>query len=405
MTQKKVPSKVYFATTSQIARFLLLLITLTLTARVSSAQTTYYGSKWASDGLANTVIGPGQIQGDYRFRSTHTGALAAIHTYWQNGTGYGGGTGGTYRIDLETDDGTSNHFASGKVLATTTELHPNNLFVTEAFSSPATLAAGTLYHVVYTNIDSNPQANYTSLDMMYTAIGTTPAQPTVPDTDWAHLYNSGTVSSPAWHWRHGVSEGDYAPTLELVYADGTIAGNGYMEVWIETSREIVSGSSQARETFTVSGGDKNAVSFSVRMRKDSGLDPLTVTLKDGAGTTLDSGTIASGNFSSGDTWVTHTFSSPRTLVNGNTYNIILSAPGSSSYSLFPIREGASYNFDASTFFLDGHAQLSTNGGSCWSYWPDVSHNPSTEGDLQFFFTLNQQAAPAAPTGLVVIMGN
>jgi hypothetical protein len=95
----------------------------------TSAQS-YYGSKWATDGLANTVIGAGLVQGDYRFRSTHTGKLASIRTYWQNGSGYGAGTGGSYRIDLETDDGTSNHFASGKVLATTTEPSPNSLFVT-----------------------------------------------------------------------------------------------------------------------------------------------------------------------------------------------------------------------------------------------------------------------------------
>ena len=135
-------------------RLAVLLAILLSAIQCASAQA-YYGSKWAADGLANTVIGPGQIQGDYRFRSFHTGTLAAIHTYWQNGSGYGSGTGGTYRIDLETDDGTTNHFASGHVLATTTELQPDNLFVTETFSSPATISSGVLYHIVYTNIDSN----------------------------------------------------------------------------------------------------------------------------------------------------------------------------------------------------------------------------------------------------------
>jgi hypothetical protein len=369
--------------------------------QAASAQT-YYGSKWASDGLANTVIGPGQIQGDYRFRSTHTGTLAAIHTYWQNGSGYGSGTGGTYRIDLETDDGTSNHFASGKVLATTNELQPNSLFLTETFSSPATITSGTLYHIVYTNIDGSPSINYTSLDMMWIQAGPTPSQPTIPDTDWAHLYNSGTVSSPVWYWRHGTSDGDFMPTLELLYGDGTIAGNGYMEVWIETSRKTISGSNQARETFTVSGGDKIVSSFSVRMRKDGGNDPLSVTLKSGAGSTIESGNIPAGNFSSSDAWVTYSFSTPRTLTNGSTYNIILSGAGTSSYSIFPIREGASYNFDSPTFFSDGYAQVSINSGSSWTNWPDESGNPSTQGDLQFYFTASQQPPPAPPTGLTVI---
>src|SRR5579859_2196830 len=118
---------------------------LCLAAPGARAQT-YYGSKWAADSLANTRIGPVQIQGDYRFRATHTGTLAAIHTYFQTGSGYSGGTGGTYRIDLETDDGTANHFASGQVLATTTELHPGSHFVTETFPSPAAITSGALYH-------------------------------------------------------------------------------------------------------------------------------------------------------------------------------------------------------------------------------------------------------------------
>jgi hypothetical protein len=382
----------------------ILAIAIILLAIQSAPAQTYYGSKWATDGLANTVIGPGQIQGDYRFRSTHTGTLAAIHTYWQNGPGYAGGTGGTYRIDLETDDGTSNHFASGKVLATTTELHPNNLFVTEPFGSPATIISGTLYHIVYTNIDGNPSANFTSLDMIYLDSATgapTPSQPTISDTDWAHLYNYGYVNAPIWHWRHGASEGDYMPILELVYGDGTISGNGYMEVWINTSRENIGGSNQVCEIFNVSGGDKTILSFSVRMRKDAGTDPLTITLKDGAGTTVESGNISAGNFSANDSWATYTFSTPRTLVNGSTYNIILSGAGTSSYSLFPIRKGVSYNFDAPTYFADGYAQISSSGGSTWANWPDESARPSLQGDLQFYFSIVQHAPPAPPTGLAV----
>jgi hypothetical protein len=191
------------------------------------------------------------------------------------------------------------------------------------------------------------------------------------------------------------------PTLQLVYGDGTIAGCGYMEVWVDSSRKTISGGSQARETFTVSGGDKIATSFSVRIRKDSGADPLTVTLKNGNGTNIESGTIPLTSFSSGDAWATYTFSTPRTLTNGTMYSIILSAPGSSSYSLFPIREGASQGFDPATYFSDGAAQFSTTGGSSWTNWTDESGSPSIEGDLQFFFTIGQQSAPAPPSNLAV----
>lgn len=383
-------------------RFSLIFAPLLFLAAQGARAQSYYGSKWAADSLANTRIGPVQVQGDYRFRATHTGTLAAIHTYFQTGTGYSGGTLGTYRIDLETDDGTPNHFASGTVLATTTELHPASHFVTETFSSPAVISSGALYHVVYTNIDASPAISYSSLDMlMLSSPGPTPSQPTIADTDWAHLYNAGTIANPKWHWRHGATEGDYMPTLELVYGDGTIAGNGYMEVWVKTSRENISGSFEARETFTVSGGDRIATSFSVRLRKDSGADPLTVTLETGSGATVESGTIPAAAFTTTDGWATYTFSTPRTLSSGATYDIILSAPGSSSYSLFPIRKGRNYNFDSPTFFSDGYAQLSTNGGSSWTNWPAETGVPSPDGDLQFFFTIGGVAPPAAPTDLRV----
>jgi hypothetical protein len=353
----------------------------------------YYGSKWAADSLANTTIGP-NIQGDYRFRATHSGPLASIHTFFIcKIPGYAAGTLGSYRIDLETDDGTTNHFPSGTVLATTHEPTPGNQFVTETFASPATLTSGTLYHLVYTNIDPTPTANYCSLDMLYdTPPVQVPAQPTVADSDWAHLYNNNTVTSPTWIWRHGNSDGAYMPVLELVYGDGFITGNGYMEVWINTSRKTISGTNEARETFTVSGGNQAASNFSVRLRKDSGTDPLTVTLQTAGGSTLESGTIPAANFSSADAWVTYTFIQTRTLANGSPYTIVLSAPGTSSYSIFPIRKGITHNFDAGTFFNDGHAQYSSD-GLTWNDWPAETGSPSTEGDLQFYFTLAGASPP------------
>lgn len=374
------------------ALFLLLCVPMTLRAQA------YYGEKWGADGLANTTIGP-NIQGDYRFRATHSGTLTAVHTFFICAPGYGAGTFGSYRVDLETDDGTASHLPSGTVLSTATEASPTTLFTTETFGSPATLSTGNLYHVVYTNIDASPTVNYCSLDMMFwSSPAPDPWQKTVANLDWAHLYNQGTIVSPNWHLRSGVTVGDggnYFPTLELVYGDGTKLGNGYMESWINTSRKTITGANQTREEIlAVSGGDQKVASVTIRMKKDSGSDPLTVTLKTGAGSTVETGTIPAAAFvasgTAGDNWVTYTFVSPRTLTNGSAYNLVLSAPGTSQYSQFPIRKGASHNFDAGSYFADGHAQFSTNTGASFSDWPDESANPSAEGDMQFFFTL---AAP------------
>jgi|SRR5579872_101295 len=366
----------------------------------------YYGVKWGADELANTVIGNGISQGDYRFRATHSGTLAAVHTFFIcKNPGYGAGTGGSYRVDLESDDGTANHFASGNVLATTAENSPESLFTTQTFSSPATLVAGTLYHVVYTNKDANPSANYCSLDMMWWGDpAPATAQPTVPNTDWSHLYNQGTVSSPSWHLRSEatpVDGGNYMPTMQLVYGDGTVYGNGYMESWIFSSRKTISGNNQARETITAVTGTQVVSSVTVRLRHDSGSDPLTVTLRNSTGV-IESGTITAGSFvaagNAGDNWVTYTFSAPHTLAAGNAYQVVLSAPSSSAYSIFPLRKGATHNFSAPAYFGDGFAQYSADGSS-WNNWPDENATPSAEGDLQFFFTISTGNAVLPPTNV------
>ena len=82
--------------------------------------------------------------------------------------------------------------------------------------------------------------------------------------------------------------------------------------------------------------------------------------------------------------MTYSFSQTRTLTNGSSYNIVLTTPGSSTYSIFPIRKGRDFNFDAATYFSDGRAQYSSD-GSTWKDW-DAWGSTHTDGDLQFFFS-------------------
>jgi hypothetical protein len=383
------------------SRTMLCFLLLITVARGIHAQQ-YYGSKWGADALGNTVVGgSGPVQGDYRLRATHTGQLRDVRTFFICAPGYGAGTGGSYRVDLETDDGSTNHFPTGAVIATTTELNPKGVFVTETFASPATITQGQLYHVVYTNIDPSPAVNYCSLDMLFWQDpASATAQPAIANTDWAHLYNEGTISAPVWHWRNQSNSGDdgnYMPVLQLDYSDGTSYGNGYMEVWSETSRKSISGSNATRESFTVSGPSMTAQSVTVRLRHDSGTDPLTVAVLNGAGASLASCAKPYTAFTvsgmAGDNWVTCQFASPVALNSGSTYALNLAAPSTSAYSIFPIRKGVSYNYGPSAFFADGHAQYTA--GSGWLDWPAETGAASTQGDLQFFFTSG--ASSVTPT--------
>jgi hypothetical protein len=56
-----------------------------------------------------------------------------------------------------------------------------------------------------------------------------------------------------------------------------------MESWIFSSRKTISGNNQARETITAVTGTQVVSSITVRLRHDSGNDPLNVTLRNSTG--------------------------------------------------------------------------------------------------------------------------
>src|SRR4051812_1714600 len=186
--------------------FLLVLCSLLYTAVPATAQITAncsnrcYGPGVGGDGLANTTVGqwgnPGNVV-SYRIRAHHTGAVQSLHVYLiVDHAGYAAGTGGKLQVTFQTDDGTSSHNPSGTVLATYVLTNPlaglpSKAFPTFTFNTPPNLIAGQLYHIVFRNVDSNPSANFVSVDAMYYEDPLTPAQPTISDTDLAELLSSG----------------------------------------------------------------------------------------------------------------------------------------------------------------------------------------------------------------------
>lgn len=94
------------------------------------------------DGLANMQVG-GPASGSpntyvaVRFRATQTSTLKSFLAYWlgPDRPGYGGGTGGTVRVTLQTD---------------------NN-----------GVPSGTTYDIVFTNIDASPTVNFCSIDFAW----------------------------------------------------------------------------------------------------------------------------------------------------------------------------------------------------------------------------------------------
>jgi hypothetical protein len=345
-----------------------------------------YGSGIGMDSLNNTPVGgPSLVSTSYRFRATTSAALGSIRIYiiGPSHPGYGAGTGGTWAVTVETDDGTASHGPSGSVLASTT-IRPADGLPLVSWPTPARLTAGQLYHVVFRNIDPDPAANYASLDGVFMYQPTSPRQAAFSDLDWGQPLRYGTGG---WADRSNT-----VPIMQLNYANGLTAGLGYMEVWVRSYKSI-SGSARAREAFTVSGANRLVSSVSVRLMRVSGSSPLTVRLETADGTLIEEGTIPASQIAIGTpgdhgggghaVWVSYPFSAPRTLAAGQGYNLVLSAPGDTSYSIFVIRKGVHYHFAPPTYFGDGKAQYTS--GSGWGPFTQDGSGPLDEADLQFYF--------------------
>ncbi len=356
-----------------------------------------YGPGLSADALSNTRIGgPWSFIASYGFRATHSGTLAAIQPYviWSaSNSGYNGGTGGSLLFRIQTDDGTTDHHPSGQTLASYLHTDPmsKSNFPVLTFATPPQLMAGELYHIVITNPDPDPVTNFVSVNSLWKRNGDTPRQPAFADEDWFQLL---AFSTQADSWRPVENGGSdsYTPILELHYADGYSTGNGYMEVWTESTKQIV-GSSSVRETFTVSGADRRVTSVALRVRRVSGTAPLTVRLERNNGTLVESGTIA--GIGTEYVWVTYTFSALRTLTKGGRYNLTLQSPAGTTYETFPLREGSSSNvqFSASSYFADGYAQFTTNG--TWTGWDQWGGTNRLDADLQFVFATADEV-PGVP---------
>lgn len=362
-----------------------------------------YGVMAVGDALNNPRVGgPNNQKNSYRFRATQTSALNSIRIYIIDEccAGYGGGNGGIMRVTIQTDDGTSDHFPSGTILATKDVVGPNagagELYT---FSSPPNLIKGNLYHAVFENVDSNPTVNYFSLDGLFQfgTDGSAPQwQPGFSNVDWAHLEKIGNGQ---WTSNRGAGAGTITPIMQLAYANGTYGGLGYIETWPDTSisqtKTITGSNNKIRETITVSGGDKTATAVNLKLKRVSGSGPLDVRLETGNGTLIEQGTIPSSkiplgdpnNFRQSPNWAKYQFSTPRTLTNGQTYNVVFSTDSGTQYSVFAVREGKDYGYQPITYFEDGKAQETSSGGSAWVYPISWNSNRDDDGDWQFYFNL------------------
>jgi hypothetical protein len=372
-----------------------LLLVATVRGRPPSAS--IYGSafKARANGEVDIKAGTtGQAGYAIRFRAAYTSTLVSARFYLQGPStpGYGAGTGGTARFTVETDDGTASHLPTGTVLATQDYVHPDtNVGWLTTWSSPASLTAGTLYHIVVRNMDADPPTNWFSINCIYYEPVTSPRQPLFPDTDWASLYHS--VSPRQWQALTTLT-----PICDIAYGNGIHRGQGYVENGGYGSAQAGKVGSTAttmlRELFTVTGGDRIVTGASVKLMRQTGTgtDPVVVRLYTAADALIDSFVIPAASFGTGDIaadpgcgpglFASGTFTTPRTLSNGSTYYLRLSTAAATTYWSSLPRRGSSFGYQAGSYFGDGNAQETTNGVT----WASAGNNANQQS-LEFYLTV------------------
>ena len=354
-----------------------------------ASNTNVYGSATQAYDLNNMILSTANTNASFfgrigfRFRAMHTGLLTGIRIYCMGtgNPGYGAGNGSTWRVTLRKDS-TTNHTPAQTYMAIVDQSMQDFgsvgkvVFPLLNFNTSAKVDSGTLYHVVFENIDPDQVNNYSSVNtyLMYPPLS--PMQPFASDLDWCALVS--TVS-PYTTWKPVMTN---TPIMGYYYSDGYLAGFGYGDV-ARTSLHYVSGNSKARETFTVTVKDRVVSAVSIWMKRESGIDPLLIRLEQSNGTLIDQGyitatliPITTNSVQANCSWVTCKFLSNRTLSVGQSYNLVLSTASSSSYSLYAIGDVTSI-FGTGACFSDGKAQITLDGSS----WSDLWNGD----DLQFYF--------------------
>jgi hypothetical protein len=372
---------------------LIVLLALPVAALAQVPAPALYGTGWQAfdEGLENLRIGPDGPKYDIRFRAEQNDKIKSVILFMKTGSGYSGGTGGQVNISLQTDDGTSNHFASAKELDSS-QAAPGNpsspTFREFPFSGNTALVAGTLYHLVITNPDPAPDSNFVSINNM--GNDGTP-NPYYPFADYALNWIVGS------QW---VLKTNSTPIADIKYVAGASQGFGYIDAPAGSDLFTIQGASQAGEVFTVSGGNKTVIDVRVHIKKTGAPGDLTVSLQTAAGAVVEQGSIPASAVTTNYAWASFKFSTSHVLSNGTSYRVALSAPadGSNNFQVFPLQKGTNYGLDVPSEFRDGNYQ--TASGQSWS-----NFKGRTDFDLQLYLSTNVSSvvAPNPPTGLTAVV--
>jgi hypothetical protein len=395
-----------------------------------------FGTNVATISLNNLIIG-GQwhYTRAYRFRARKSGSLSAIRVYWIykfSKAGYHSGTGGVIRVSVRPDDGSGSHLPSSTVLTasdvTMNLCSPEEVaaagkrlegpcgnegqfnrdgvrmtFEPIEFKPGTYLKKGSLYHVVFENIDRDPTTNWVSLDGLFHPGGLSRLLNNLPPPDGLTVLSRSETSK--WD--------ELSKTLPIVSImlnggeknqanGGSEFGLGYVEGWgswnlIPAVTKIVS----ARQTFTTNQR-RRLTEVNIHIGHIEGDGSVSIELRDSKGRVLRSVDVLSNEFPSLDScpwrshfgstpepdtscgiWVRRSISPPLIVNSGEHYSLVIRGNGAARFAMHLVEKGLLYNFGKATLFSEGSSDMSSDGGATWKPWVIWGSNRH-DADLQFY---------------------
>jgi hypothetical protein len=328
------------------------------------------------------------------------------------GNSYSVGNGGSISIEIQADDGSPEHLPTGVSLAKTATPfipldHPEMHYPKFDFVSPAQLQAGSIYHIVYKQLNPPnciPRGQTTSnafyCDRDKGAVG----------LNGIHFRNISDALHRFGPWHGDTSailtqqeaNGEWVLNknnlswLEVRYTDGTWIGDSVARYASDVEGKggrTFGATKQVRQKFTVTKASRNIDGIWIYARKLlSNSGNITVKLASENGTVIATTTLQANDFELCATacsrWVYADLSSTM-LENGATYTLTLTTNKNESYHIgtgFPLDYG-SYQSTARNVWKDAAAEYSSNSGTSWQGFAGSTGNYFAKRDLGLLFTI------------------
>jgi hypothetical protein len=397
---------------------------------------TIFGTNVATLSLNNFTIG-GQWHSThaYRFRARKSGSLSAIRVNWIydfSKAGYQSGTGGVIRVSIRPDDGSASHLPSSTVLTTSNvkmnlcspaevkaagkrmdgpcgnegQFNRDGVRMTFApieFKPGTDLQKGSLYHVVFENIDPDPIANSVSVNGLFHPGGIRRLLNNLPPPNGLTLLSRDRTTK----W---MESKDTIPILSIMLNGGeknkanggSEFGLGYMQPWAAwNSIPAVSNTVFARQKF-ITDRPRRFTEVNLHLGHIQGNGSVTIELRDAKGRIRRSIDVLSSSFPSlnscpwrsyfGSTpepntscgiWVRRSINPPLMVNPGEQYSLVVRGRDAARFEMYLVQKGLAYNFGKATLFNAGSSDMSSNGGTTWKPWV-IWEEKRSDADLQFY---------------------